>query len=546
LTWNEIVVSSKIQGHISAGIYRSAGGALKELVSNAFDADATQVIITTNWPSFDIVTCRDNGTGMTPQQFETIMKGGIGDSSKRTETDLTPRLQRPVIGRLGIGMLGVAQICHVFQVISHCAGNDGNGSAFHAKVKLADYLHEKMDEVVPEETQSDNATYSEVESHASIDVGLFSIEEIPYDPKQKGTYIIATDMRAAFVKKFRQNPGPELPMKPDVFIDYLRNEKSVREMGDYWQMVWELAISCPIPYLNEEPFNVKQIDFVVDGDSNAPEKINDEEYAIPRQVARTAKQLEEFDFELLVDGLSLRKPNVFPSPTQNREGKLLRGTVFLIEEDLQVAGRPLKLSGYIYLQDGMAIIPMEMRGLLIRIRSAAVGTYDPTFLNYPKIEGPRYNWLSGEIYVERGLEHALNIDRDSFNQMHPHYVRLQKTIHDLLPKIFSTASSNVSQRSRNKRQSLQDQKEKGLKALLVQELGNDYELIETDEILGPLEINASQRRISINEKNKLWPKSRTGRELARLVGIAFEASMQEPEENRRQKFYELLNKMLDL
>jgi DNA mismatch repair ATPase MutL len=78
MDWQTIVVSSKILGHISAGVYRSPAGAIKELVSNAFDANATRVAITTNWPSFDIITCRDNGSGMTPEQFRQIMQGGIG------------------------------------------------------------------------------------------------------------------------------------------------------------------------------------------------------------------------------------------------------------------------------------------------------------------------------------------------------------------------------------------------------------------------------------------------------------------------------------
>ena len=67
--WQEIQVNSKILGHISAGIYRSPASAIKELVSNAFDADATRVAITTNWPNFDVITCYDNGSGMTQEKF---------------------------------------------------------------------------------------------------------------------------------------------------------------------------------------------------------------------------------------------------------------------------------------------------------------------------------------------------------------------------------------------------------------------------------------------------------------------------------------------
>ena len=55
MTWESITVSNKVVGHISAGIYRSPGGALRELVGNAFDANDARVIITTNWPSFDLL-----------------------------------------------------------------------------------------------------------------------------------------------------------------------------------------------------------------------------------------------------------------------------------------------------------------------------------------------------------------------------------------------------------------------------------------------------------------------------------------------------------
>ena len=121
--WREIKVSSKILGHISAGIYRSPAGAIKELVSNAFDADATRVAITTNWPSFDIITCRDNGTGMTQQKFKEIMDREIGDSTKRVAAngdinDLT-NLERPIIGWLGIG--DVRNRSNLPRVSSHIA-----------------------------------------------------------------------------------------------------------------------------------------------------------------------------------------------------------------------------------------------------------------------------------------------------------------------------------------------------------------------------------------------------------------------------------------
>ena len=55
-----INVNKKILADVGRGIYRSPANAMKELVSNAFDACATWVKITTNAPYFDIFTCEDN------------------------------------------------------------------------------------------------------------------------------------------------------------------------------------------------------------------------------------------------------------------------------------------------------------------------------------------------------------------------------------------------------------------------------------------------------------------------------------------------------
>ena len=79
----ELIVSSKVIGHISEGLYRGPAGVFKELISNAFDANARTVWISTGRPRFDLVSIRDDGDGMTFDKFEEIMTGGIGDSDKR-------------------------------------------------------------------------------------------------------------------------------------------------------------------------------------------------------------------------------------------------------------------------------------------------------------------------------------------------------------------------------------------------------------------------------------------------------------------------------
>ena len=148
-----------------------------------------RVVITTNWPSFDIITCRDDGSGMTQDKFQRIMTQEIGNSDKRIKKngnadDLTNR-GRPIIGLLGIGILGVAQICHEFKVISH---HKDTQTAFSARIRLADFLREKVSDISPNQVPEQQ-----------IDVGQFMIETIEYEPDKEGTYVIISDMRFSFL-----------------------------------------------------------------------------------------------------------------------------------------------------------------------------------------------------------------------------------------------------------------------------------------------------------------------------------------------------------
>src|ERR1700730_2408810 len=96
----QIRVHEKALAHLSRGLYRSPASALKELVSNAWDANATRVLISTNYPQFAQISVQDNGDGFRKQDFEKLMEGGIGNSDKRhVEHPLIHH--RPLIGRLG-------------------------------------------------------------------------------------------------------------------------------------------------------------------------------------------------------------------------------------------------------------------------------------------------------------------------------------------------------------------------------------------------------------------------------------------------------------
>ena len=71
--------------------------------------------------------------------------------------------------------------------------------------------------------------------------------------------------------------------------------------------------------------------------------------------------------------------------------------------------------------------------------SSVLGLYDQTLLNFSKVDSRlEIGQISGEIYVEKGLERALKVDRESFHETDPHYLVLQDHIWKELRAISSS------------------------------------------------------------------------------------------------------------
>ena len=78
-----LATSDRIIARVTDGIYREPWAAFRELVANAYDADASYVVIETGQPDFQRMTVRDDGIGMSPRTLAYVLKN-IGGSSKRT------------------------------------------------------------------------------------------------------------------------------------------------------------------------------------------------------------------------------------------------------------------------------------------------------------------------------------------------------------------------------------------------------------------------------------------------------------------------------
>jgi len=514
-----INVAVSVLADISLGIYRTPANALKELVSNAFDANATRVVMNTGFPYFRTMTCRDNGNGMSPEEFEDIMKK-IGGSIKRKGGRQFTDEGRPIIGKIGIGILAVAQICSRFTIISSKRGSD---TRFEAHVDFTPFATEAAREI-------------SLGSEEARKIGSYELyDDLPEESDVHYTKVILEDIEPGFRERLSEASGPETrireyrfergdPKAVSDFVEWLA-KTSVRDISDYNRLLWELGVICPVPYLEDGPIR---------GDDVIPD---------------IKQTLLDYDFTVEIDGLELRKPILLPTfPEMGIGGKDYE--IYPVEFAGEVAGKRLTLKGYIYSQL-KSIMPPELRGLLIRIRNVAIGMYDKSLLNYPRQQGPRMAMLSGEIYVEEGLEDALNVDRNSFRETDPHYLKLQEVVYTRLggdkdtktPGIFSDISKRSRERNLARRMKEETYAREKVLADIETLLGVSFEIeSREDDSLVPIEVDMDSGRIVIYERHPIFPRAREARRLFEKVLIAYELAngVADSKDAVREEFYRLL------
>jgi hypothetical protein len=388
-----INVAASIIADVSAGIYRSPAGALKELISNAFDADAGNVRISTGFPKFRTFTCSDDGSGMAPAEFRRVMSH-IGGSTKRDVDEKSPVHHRPLVGRIGIGLLAIAQICRRFTVVS---SKKGIAKKFRAVIDLDPYM-------------AAEARRRQLGPGADSDVkiGTYEIEEAEEEKEKHYTRIVMERIDRGFRQRLQDVPQERGGFTPrafakgaiETFFETVRSG-TVAEHGAYAQMVWDLSATSPVEYLDHGP--------IVD----------------EPKLADLRKQLQAYKFKVFLDGVELRKPVLLP--VSKIDHKVYR---FKVDKKLE-DGRRLSAHGYIYWQRGR-IIPRELQGIVVRVRNVAIGNYDPTYLGYPHHEGFKFSQMTGELWVEDGLDPAVNIDRSSFRESDEAFIELQAYLFERL------------------------------------------------------------------------------------------------------------------
>ncbi len=112
----QMTISLEVLKHLGVGLYSNVPAVLSETVANAWDADATRVEINV---ADDTITIQDNGHGMSIDDAnKKYLLVGYRRRKDHNGGERTPKLNRQVMGRKGIGKLSLFSIAKTVTVYS--------------------------------------------------------------------------------------------------------------------------------------------------------------------------------------------------------------------------------------------------------------------------------------------------------------------------------------------------------------------------------------------------------------------------------------------
>jgi Histidine kinase-, DNA gyrase B-, and HSP90-like ATPase len=529
----------RVIARVTDGIYRQPGSALRELISNAYDADASRVVINTDAPRFERISIEDNGHGMTPEVLAHLVFH-IGGSAKRSDggrnlgiTDPNDPFRSPngrrLIGKIGIGLFSVSQLTHSFQIIT----------------KVKDDPYRTITTVILKQYQDEDIPHEEGGKH-KFESGKVNIwREKAADTSSHGTTVILTgikpeakntlrsrdiwdaieqdeksvetngkqsidppkfhigriDTSGQLLKKsgrtYTSLPWDRSDAPEDAFRKMVQavweeigqsspNPQLNRIFDYYLRMIWQLALAAPLPYVEGHLFDMVLGEWAEAFEiSNSPKgvarRLGHEEDRPIRKVLDLSDPVNfTGQFDIYFDDLKLLRPIKFKNlPTTS--SALKKPLVFLgkcREEFLKVPrelrGGTLAFEAYLFWTPKIA--PTEHQGSLIRIHGSSGTLFDSTFMRYQVAELTRLRQITCEIFVTEGLDGALNIDRESFNNAHPHSVYITKWLHKALRQL-ATAQKKLASEARD--QSRDESKDIAVSE--IQRVANDAWVQESDD-----------------------------------------------------------------
>lgn len=496
-------VAAQIVQHLSKGIYSNPASCIKELINNSFDADATKVTVRAK-PEFDTFSITDDGEGMNYKDFDKKFLW-ISRSDKRDSGPLTSS-RRPKIGKIGIGFIAVSEICNKMTVVS---SRKGEAFKFQADIEFGKF----------------KATIGKKRDFYELsEVKLVNLKE---EKNTHYTIILLSELSKDFRELLQDKDVLDAGIKIATF-DGLKFEKIVekienrklnlwKDIGGYWRQMLEIASTVPIVYLEEGPIRVRH--GVMKQNRLLEKKL--------KEIQAIKDRIKDFNFTVDFDGVLLRKPIQLPVEEDIQEDPKSFDIYIFREKFNDFEDKStLQFRGYAYSQRRQ-ILPAQLRGIIVRIKNTAIGGTDPDFLGYPYAEKLFLPWIFGEIYVEEGLEEAMNVNRNSFIITHPHYRRLKNYLHEVLhTKIFPTCRIRYVERKEVARKEEETSREVKIKDYLKFVFDRNFKVTsskESSEV--PIEIDMKKRRLVVYPSHPIFKKrKKKERTIVEEILVLFEAS----------------------
>lgn len=519
--------SDRVIARVTDGIYRQPASAFRELISNAWDADANQVTILTDAPRFSRIYIRDDGVGMSYEVLSRLLHSIGGSAKRRSEgqklgvvaaddPERTPG-GRLIIGKIGIGLFSISQLARRFRIITKV-----RGEAYRLVAEVSIRAYSEDDDVTKESEESyvsgnvliTREHSNDLDAHGT-DIILEEVKPRVRDMLRSADRWRALDEKAAAeragdtdtvsnirVEQPKYHTGwiehlspndvepavlsraPTLPWSSDtpadlrmeLLMDAIEQESKRTERPDlaktldtYLETLWTLALSTPVKYVGKHPFELTAdsgIDFFwISNETRGQSKalLLDEGMTVREAIRQQVPGYPELEdgktsavgeFRVLIDGVELKRPIRF-RPAKSVGRAIGRPMLFigryapdLTRVDPFLRGGTFGLEGYLF-WNGM-VIPKENNGVLIRIRGTAGALFDSTFFKYQVSEQNRLRGITSELFIKRGLDAALNIDRESFNFSHPHVQFVVLWLHRAIRQL-TNKHKEISKRARTEK-----------------------------------------------------------------------------------------------
>ncbi|MBE3135977.1 MAG: ATP-binding protein [Thermoplasmata archaeon] len=417
-------ITGSIFRMLSKGTYTTFTKALREAVSNSFDANAKIVkIIFEPKNMLDIrdpnkirIQINDDGFGISGDEFwEKFVS--IASSTKNPKKK-DPITKRYPIGQFGIGALALIPFVKEFIVYSKKHNNDPIECIFQAE-KIYSYqpsMEKKYTDHIKEHVQANNIS-NDVwkEINGSEDAGtVILIKGVKEDVYQ---YLI--------------NGSPEFWYGN---IGIFKEEKHLT--NGLKEIAWDLSTILPLEYEADEA-GVYETHTDLLKSNNPSIKVIFSDVELKRKIFSQEKcKVSKFDYKDSSTGVEARGV-IIANPSTTK--------------------------------------PDKANGIMLRLNNVGIGTY--------KFHGLRYGQraaesrITAEIHILNGLTEELANNREEFNYYSTSFVKL----HEKLDKKFKEACKNAMKKSEDKARKKKEVRQDKIKQNVIKILSKENKPIKPEE-----------------------------------------------------------------